>query len=80
MDVALLELHSHYRLADKPVRALEALRLFLPDQAEAVFASLRSGEPVVVRRGARPLIEQLASSMQAQGFRVQVRPGPRGLE
>ena len=73
MDVAKLELQSHYRLADKPIRALEALRIFFPDQAELVLEALRRGEPVVVRQGSRQSIDLLALAMQAQGFVVRVR-------
>jgi hypothetical protein len=71
---ARLVLRSHYRLRDKPVRTLEALRIFLRDEATAVFDALRAGREVEVREGHRADVEQLAQAMQAQGFEVQVTP------
>jgi len=69
-----LVVQSHYRLADKPARTLEMLRLFLPDEAGAAFAALRAGQAPVVRTGRKAEIERLAVWMEAQGFRVRVLP------
>ena len=69
-----LVLRSHYRLRDKPVRTLEALRIFLREEANTVFDALRAGREVVVRVGHRAEVEMLALSMQAQGFVVEVGP------
>ena len=77
-DEAVLELRSHYRLKDKPVRTLEVLRVFLPREAHAIYEALRRGEAVPVRRGPRPELERLAASMEAQGFEVAVRPAGAG--
>ncbi|MBW8312224.1 MAG: hypothetical protein K0M64_09340 [Rhizobium sp.] len=77
-DSMVLELRSHYRLKDKPVRTLEVLRVFLPREAQATYEALRRGEVVAVRRGTRAALEQLASSMEAQGFEVAVRPAAAG--
>lgn len=73
-DEVVLEIRSHYRLKDKPVRTLEVLRVFLPREAQATYEALRRGEVVPVRRGPRAQLEQMASSMEAQGFEVAVRP------
>lgn len=69
----VLELVSHYRLRDKPARTLEALRIFLHQQADTVYDELRAGRAVEVRRGARREVELMGQSMQAQGFAVRVR-------
>lgn len=75
---ASLVLRSHYRLADKPARTLEGLRIFLRDEAHAAFDALRAGHEVVVRVGSRAEVQALAVAMQAQGFVVFVGPeGPR---
>lgn len=74
VEEVVLEIRSHYRLKDKPVRTLEVLRVFLPREAQATYEALRRGEVVPVRRGPRAPLEQLASSMEAQGFEVAVRP------
>ena len=71
---ARLLLRSHYRLADKPARTLEALRIFLREEAHMAFEALRQGRDVVVRVGHRAEIEALALAMQAQGFGVEVAP------
>lgn len=76
VEEVVLEIRSHYRLNDKPVRTLEVLRVFLPQQAQAAYEALRRGEVVPVRRGPRPQLEQLAASMEAQGFDVVVRADP----
>lgn len=70
-----LELVSHYRLRDKPVRTLEALRIFLNERADEVYDELRAGRAVVVRRGSRVEVAQMARSMQAQGFNVRMLEG-----
>lgn len=72
-EEVVLEIRSHYRLRDKPVRTLEVLRVFLPQQAQSAYEALRRGEVVPVRRGPRPELERLAASMEAQGFEVAVR-------
>lgn len=69
----VLELVSHYRLRDKPARTLEALRIFLDQQADSVYDELRAGRAVVVSTGPRREVEQMGQSMQAQGFVVRVR-------
>lgn len=74
VEEAVLEIRSHYRLKDKPVRTLEVLRVFLPHEAQAAYDALRRGQAVAVRRGPRPALEQLAASMEAQGFEVAIRP------
>lgn len=74
VEEVVLEIRSHYRLRDKPVRTLEVLRVFLPREAPAAYEALRRGEVVPVRRGLRPELERLAASMEAQGFEVSVRP------
>lgn len=71
---ASLVLRSHYRLADKPARTLEVLRIFLRDDAHAAFDALRAGREVVVRVGGRAEVQALAVAMQAQGFVVRVAP------
>lgn len=73
----VLELVSHYRLRDKPARTLEALRIFLHQQADSVYDELRAGRGVVVRQGPRREVEQMGQSMQAQGFVVRVRDADR---
>lgn len=78
VEEVVLEIHSHYRLRDKPVRTLEVLRVFLPREAQATYEALRRGEAVPVRRGPRPELERLAASMEAQGFEVAVRPAGAG--
>lgn len=78
-EEVVLEIRSHYRLKDKPVRTLEVLRVFLPQQAQSAYEALRRGEVVSVRRGPRPELERLAASMEAQGFEVAVRGGPPAL-
>lgn len=69
-----LELVSHYRLRDKPARTLETLRIFLHRQADEVYAELRAGRAVVVRRGQRHEVESLARGMMAQGFSLRLLP------
>ncbi|GAB2670788.1 hypothetical protein [Arenimonas aestuarii] len=71
-DVALV-VFSHHRLLDKPARTLESLRIYLRGQAGPVYAELRAGRPVMVRRGPRRQLELLAHSMEGQGFGVQVQ-------
>ena len=68
----VFELVSHYRLRDKPARTLEALRIFLRQQADSVYEELRAGRAVIVRRGSRHEVEPLAQAMQGQGFVVRV--------
>lgn len=71
---ACLVLRSHYRLKDKPVRTLEALRIFLRDEANVAFEGLQAGREVVVRRGGQAELESLAVAMIGQGFDAVVRP------
>ena len=73
-DTARLVLRSHYRLADKPARTFEALRIFLRDEANAAYEALRAGREVVVRVGNRAEMESLALAMRGQGFLVEVTP------
>ncbi|MAL03555.1 MAG: hypothetical protein CL625_04660 [Arenimonas sp.] len=73
----VLELVSHYRLLDKPVRTFEALRIFLHREADEAYAELRAGRAFVVRRGDRQELEQLLSAMQAQGFVLRLRVADR---
>lgn len=75
-----IELVSHYRLRDKPARTLEVLRIFLNEQATDVYADLRAGRPVVIRRGPRVEVAQMARSMQAQGFSLRIRAVEDGAE
>ncbi|HEY9147161.1 MAG TPA: hypothetical protein VIN36_10785 [Thiobacillus sp.] len=72
--VMVLELVSHYRMRDKPARSLEALRIFLNEKADSAYDELRAGRTVVVRRGLRAEVAQMARSMQAQGFSVRMLP------
>jgi hypothetical protein len=69
---ALLIVKSHYRLADKPERTLEALRVFFPGDADQVLQQLRR-QPVVARQGDAQSVNAMASAMRAQGFDVEVR-------
>lgn len=68
---AVLLVRSHYRLADKPERTLEALRVFFPTDADVVLKRLR-GTPVAARRGELAAIHAMAVAMRAQGFDVEV--------
>ena len=73
VEEVVLEIRSHYRLKDRPVRTLEVLRVFLLDEADVVFDALLRGEAVEARRGPRLTIGELGSAMEAQGFVVSVR-------
>jgi|GEM_PF-6440324 len=73
-EAASLVLRSHYRLQDKPARTLEALRIFLRDDAHPAFDALLAGREVVVREGPVDEIERLALAMIGQGFDAVVRP------
>lgn len=73
-----LRLLGHYRLGDKPARTLEALRIFLRDQAEEAYASLRAGQAVCVRRGGRGELEALVLAYRGQGFLVELVGVDRG--
>ena len=73
-EAVRLVVRSHYRLRDKPVRTLEALRIFLRDEAHPAFDALQAGREVLVREGPRAEVEALARAMMAQGFDVAVRP------
>lgn len=69
-----LRLLGHYRLGEKPARTLETLRIFLRQRADEVYASLRAGQAVCVRRGARAELEGLALAYQGQGFKIELAP------
>lgn len=73
----VLELVSHYRLRDKPVRTFEALRIFLHREADEAYAELRAGRAFVVRRGEQGELEALHSAMRAQGFVLRLRRADR---
>ena len=72
-DQVLLALGWHPRLAGKPARTLEVLRAFLRHEAEVVYEAFLRGQWLEVQRGPRSSITWLASALQAQGFRVDVR-------
>lgn len=77
-EQVLLALGWHPSLAGKPVRTLEVLRAFLLHEAEVVYEAFLRGQWLEVQRGPRSSIDWLASALEAQGFRVDVRTPDTG--
>lgn len=68
-----LFLLSHFDMRARPDRTERALRVFFPHHCDAHLATLKRGDEVLVRKGARDALGALAGSLSAQGFKSVVR-------